>query len=348
MEGMEELATSLEKAIKLLPWGRRTEQLNSAFQICMENSELDTAARILGLYVYGFVDEGAIERSNSYLRRRLENGWTVRACFDTSYKPVDKEIVIYYGNYPHSVECLPATQKVYRHPIYFNMIDHTVVAYHESWEPLERIYILTTESRTDRYFHLLLELCRVGAPLHRIHKYCGGFTAYTGNQSQDKYACASKNHADVAADFVDHGYGACLVLEDDFSFISDIQHVYDALTSFFGRSEQDAYRDFYVCFLSYSKWDLVEDCDDIVSFNKQSCTTSSGYLLQKSTAAVIRDCQYEGVEAMKRGDAPGIYCCDRYWAKYNGDGKMLCFKRKLGFQYVTHSDVVNHANIHFD
>lgn len=345
---MEELVNSLEKAIKQLPWGRRTEQLHSAFQICMENNELDAAAHVLGLYVYGLVDEGAIERSNAYLRRRIEGGWNVRACFDTSYTPAENEIVIYYGNYPHSVECLPATQKVYRHPIYFNMVDHTVVTYHSSWEPIERIYILTTESRIDRYYHILLELCRVGAPLHRIHKYCGGFTAYTGNHNQDKYACASKNHADVAADFVDRGYGACLVLEDDFSFISDIQHVHDSLTMFFTRSDHEAYRDFYVCFLSYSKWDLVEDCDELVSYNKQACTTSSGYLLQKATAPVIRDCQYEGVEAMSRGEAPGIYCCDRYWAKYNKDGKMLCFKRKLGFQYVTHSDIVNCANIHFD
>jgi hypothetical protein len=71
-------------------------------------------------------------------------------------------------------------------------------------------------------------------------------------------------------------------------------------------------------------------------------------MLQKSTANIIRDCQYEGVEAMKRGETPGIYCCDRYWAKFNPENKMLCFKRKLGFQYVTHSDIVNHANIHFD
>lgn len=347
---MDTLVSSLETAIKALPWDRRTEQLNSAFQICIDNNELGAAARVLALYKYGFVDEGAIVRSNVYLRRRIEDGWNVRACFDPSYTPAEKEIVIYYGNYPHSVECLPATQKVYRHPIYFNMIDHTVVTYHSAWEPIDRIYILTTESRVDRYFHILLELCRVGAPLHRIHKYCGGFTAYTGNQSQDKYACASKNHADVAADFVDRGYGACMVLEDDFSFLSDIQHVHDSLSAFFSRTDKEdaVYRDFYVCFLSYSKWGNIEDCDDLVSFNKQPCTTSSGYLLQKSTAHIIRDCQYDGVEAMKRGESPGIYCCDRYWAKFNQDNKMLCFKRKLGFQYVTHSDIVNHANIHFD
>jgi hypothetical protein len=343
---MDTLVSSLETEIKLLPWSQRTEQLNSAFKICLENNELDSAASVLGLYAYGLVDEGIIERSNMYLRARLATGWTLRASFDPSYAPLEKEIVIYYGNYPHSVECLPATQKVYRHPCYFDKVEHTTVDFHSSWEPIERIYILTTESRIDRYFHILLELCHVGAPLHRIHKHCGGFTAYTGNPSQDKYTCASKNHADVAADFVDHGYGSCLVLEDDFSFISDVPCVHNTLAAFFPFS--DAHRDFYVCFLSHSKQDLVEDCDDLISINKQACTTSSGYLLQKSTAHIIRDCQYEGVEAMKRGEDPGIYCCDRYWAKYNSDGKMLCFKRKLGFQYVTHSDIVNNANIHFD
>lgn len=340
---METLVPALEAAIKELPWDKRTEQLSSGFRICMENNELNAAAKILGLYMYGFVDEAAIQLSNSYIQRRVENGWKVTACFDPSYNPEENEIVIYYGNYPHSVECLPATQKVYRHPIYFNMIHHSTVMYHSSWEPIERIYILTTESRVDRYFHILLELCRVQAPLHRIYKYCGGFTEYTGDRTQDKYICASQNHADVAADFVDRGYGACLILEDDFSFISDVKHIHDSIHQFYKKEY-----DYNVCFLSYSKWDLIEDYDELVMYNKQACTTSSGYLLKKSTAPLIRDCQREGVEAMKRGGWSGTYCCDRYWAKFNPEGKMLCFKRKLGFQYVTHSDIVNNANIHFD
>lgn len=346
------LFDQLETTIKRLSWEQRFEALRSAYSICMDTNDLDGAARVLGLFTHSLVDESVITLSNNYLRRRITDGWSVIACFDSSRQPREKEILIYYGNYPHSVECLPATQRVYRHPIYFNMIEHASVEYHPAWEPLERIYILTTESRVDRYYHILLELCRVSAPLHRIRKYCGGFTAFTGNKTQDKYICASQNHADVAADFIERGDSACLILEDDFSFLSDVAFIHYSLSTLFGRrdltSASSPYNTFYVCFLSYSKWGLIEDCDDLISYNKQSCTTSSGYILQKSTAAIIRDCQVEGVDAMKRGESPGIYCCDRYWCKYGGENKMLSFKRKLGFQYVTHSDIVNRANIHFD
>jgi len=334
----------LERTVRQRPWPLRTELLNSAFLACLEGDDLDAAARVLGLYSLGLVDEGAIELSGRYIRRRREQGWKVTAAFDpSSHRPAAAEIVIYYGNYPHSVECLPATPTAYRHPAYFGLVEHTDVAYHPSWEPVARIYVLTTEPRVDRYFHLLLELCRVGAPLHRIHKHCGAFTPHTGDPTQDRYICASENHADVTADFVAAGHRACLVLEDDFSFISDTRCVHDSLAALFASD-----RDFYVCFLSYSKWGPVDECDELVSFNRQACTTSSGYLLRRETAPVVLGCQREGVEQMKKGRPPSTYCCDRYWARYNAEGRMLCFRRKLGFQYVTHSDIVNRANIHFD
>jgi hypothetical protein len=341
---------SLETTIKQIPWEARTDPLFTAYAVCLDERNLDGARRVLGLFQYGLVNEKTIHESNKLLQAYMDTGWKITASFDPKRVPGDKEIVIVYGNYPHSVECLPYSQRVCRHPIYFNDIAHTSVEYNTAWEAYERIYILTTESRIDRYYHLLLELCRVAAPLHRIHKYCGGFTAFTGNQSQDKYICASQNHADVATDFITNNYGMSIVLEDDFSFLSDTDHVHDALASFHGRcsAATGPYHDFYVCFLSYSKWGRIDDCDDLVCFNKQPCTTSSGYILQRSTAPIVRDCLAEGVAMMKYGHGPGIYCCDRYWCKYGPSEKLLCFKRKLGFQYVTHSDIVNHANIHFD
>jgi len=347
------IINELEEKIKTLPWEKRSEELKSFIERRLEENDLDVVSRGLGLFSYGLIDETVITLSNIYLRRRIVDGWSIIASFDTDREPAEKEIIIYYGNYPHSVECLPATQKVYRHPIYFTMIEHSEVEYNLCWKPVERIYILTTASRLDRYFHILLELCRVAAPLHRIYKYCGGFKNYTGNLSQDKYICASQNHVDVTSHFMENKYEYCVVLEDDFSFISDIRFLHDSLHTFFQRCDSSLitstpYNSFYVCFLSYSKWGAIEPGDDLISYNKQPCTTSSGYILKKSTVKHIMECQIEGVECMKRGGAPVKYCCDRYWCKYCAHNTMVCFKRKLGFQYVTHSDIVNRINIHFD
>lgn len=346
-ESAVSVITQLEKTIQQLPWDERSGYIEKAFHLCIDENNLDYAARVLELYAHGFVNENVISMSNVYIRRRMDSGWQITATFDPRRTPNEHEIVICYGNYPHTVESLPTTTNhVYRHPIYFSDLQdtHTCVENNKAWDPVDCIYILTTETRLDRYFNILLELCRVSAPLHRIYKYCGGFTEYTGNKSQDKYICASQNHADVATDFLTKGHNYCLVLEDDFSFLSDPELVFTSLNTFFERNY-----DFHVCFLSYSKIGLVEPYDDLVSYNKQPCTTSSGYLLQKYSAPEVRDCFLEGIEMMKKGHSTCIYCCDRYWyTKFSNINKLLCFKRKLGYQYVTHSDIVNQSNINFD
>jgi len=288
----------------------------------------------LAKYRHRAVEEHTIFNS-SFLISHL--GKRVIASFDPSRLPTEDEFVIYYGEYPHTVDCLPHSNQCWRHPLYFNQVRHDQVEYHVCWKHIEQIYILNLEERRDRYMHLLVELCRAAAPLHRIHHY----KAHKGPEGP--YIGATQNHLDVVNHFLTHKYAHCLVLEDDYMFHSNINKCQTQLRTFFER----AY-DYQICFLAYSKQGQILPHDDLLARSYQPCTTSSAYLLSAATAEKIRECFATGVEQMRRGQSTSVYCCDRYWAQLQSAAGFYVFADKLGYQRITHSDITGKINYHFD
>jgi hypothetical protein len=290
------------------------------------------------------INDNLIQETNRVLELARELGYKIVATTDIMRKPQENEFVICYGQYPHTIECIPTSSRIlYRHPIYFNNINHTQIEYNKCWESISTIYILNLEERRDRYMNILVELCRVNAPLNRIYHYKAQKTSYLGNRSQDAYIGATNNHLDAIRDFIQSGNDHCLILEDDITFISDINHIHNSLKDFFNNPI-----DYDVCFLSYSKFGEVRKYNDLLSVSYQNCTTSSAYLVNKNSVSLIENCFQVGVDEMKKGGEPHIYCCDRYWNILQSRNKMFLFRRKLGFQIITHSDITNNINYNFD
>jgi hypothetical protein len=320
--------------------------IKSLLDKALQSQNLAACLRICEHYEFLTINEQIILETNRILGLAANQGYAIVATTDINRKPVDaiKEIIICYGQFPHSIECLPTTKHIlYRHPLYFSNIKHTQVEYNPCWEPISTIYILNLEHRQDRYYNILVELCRVQAPLNRIHHYKAQKTVYTGDPTQDAYIGATDNHLEVTRDFIKSGNQYCLILEDDITFISDIDHIFKSLTEFFNDPP-----DFEVCFLACSKSGLIKKYNDLLSLSYQECTTSSAYLLNNVTAAEAEYCFRVGVIEMKRGNSPNRFCCDRYWAILQHRNKMFLFKRKLAFQTITHSDIKNSINYAFD
>jgi hypothetical protein len=290
------------------------------------------------------INEHIIAETNKVVELAKELFYEIVATSDTNRQPQENEFVICYGQYPHTIECLPTISRhLYRHPLYFSNITHTKIEYNKCWEPISTIYILNLEERRDRYLNILVELCRVQAPLDRIFHYKAQKTSYTGNRTQDAYIGATNNHLDTIRNFIGTGNKHCLILEDDITFISDINHIHKSLTDFFKNPIE-----YDLCFLSYSKHGHIKCYNDLLTLSYQSCTTSSAYLVNDITAPLIENCLHIGVEQMKLGQPSHIYCCDRYWAILQNRNKMFLFRRKLAFQAITHSDITNNINYAFD
>ena len=294
-------------------------------------------------FEYLLIDENLIKETNKVLELAKECKYEIVATSDITRKPNDNEFVICYGQYPHSIECLPISRMLYRHPLYFCDVNHTKVEYNKCWDPVSTIYILNLEERRDRYLNVLIELCRVCAPLNRIFHYKAQKTFYTGNRSCDAYIGATNNHLDAVTDFIKSGNKHCLVLEDDITFISDTDCIYKSMTDFFNNPLE-----YDVCFLSCSKYGDIRKYNNLLSLSYQACTTSSAYFINSHTAPLVENCFKVGVNEMKLGKPSYIYCCDRYWAILQSRNKMFLFKRKLAFQTITHSDITNSTNYAFD
>jgi hypothetical protein len=255
------------------------------------------------------------------------------ATFDPAREPNAEEVVIVYGAYPEWHLALPCSNKLFRHISLFQSTRHDVVEYDPAWESVDVIYILNLEERVDRYYETLLTLASVGAPLHRIHHYKAkkdGLPPYIG---------ATKNHVDVAEHFCASGLGTCLILEDDFLFV-DAPTVRESLTTFFSTP-----REYDITFLSLSKLGRREPYDNLLGQTFQECTTSSGYLLQSSTARGVYDVLVDGFNKMNETGDHHTYCVDRYWSKLP---RLFYFRKKLGFQRPSYSNLTRGVSAHLD
>jgi len=257
----------------------------------------------------------------------------VIASFDPSRVPLDSEIVIVYGNYPDWHLALPCSSKLFRHVSLFFDMKHDSVEYHPSWEKFDCIYIINLKERTDRYYDTLTTLCKVAAPLHRIHHFdaCKDSREYVG---------CTKSHMEVLKHFKESGHTTCMILEDDFTFIDDIQHVWNSLERI--TTEPIEYT---LCFLAMSKFYERNPVNDFLSESKGCCTASSGYIVTRDSVDLLYSTVAEGYSKMIQEYENPEYCIDRYWTKLD---KLYFFRKKLGFQKISYSNNINSVGGNLD
>jgi GR25 family glycosyltransferase involved in LPS biosynthesis len=303
-------------------------------------NNIDKCIEILNRYKYSNVDEHLIINSN-YLFYKLNKD--IIATTDLLREPKENEIVIYYGNFYHSIDCLPVTNRVYRHPKYFNSLKHTFIEYDECWEKIDIIYILNLEERGDRYLEILIEICKMNAPLNRIYHYKAKRELITGNKNIDVYYGACDNHIKVIQHFIENKYNYCLILEDDFTFSSHIDKHKKDLNTFLNKNY-----DFDVCLISSSKYGSIKPFDELLSLSFQECTTSSGYILSAKTIQTVLETLKEGNKLLLETGDSNKYANDRYWSKLQYNNKFFIFNLKFGYQRPSYSSITQKFDSHFD
>jgi GR25 family glycosyltransferase involved in LPS biosynthesis len=315
----------------IIPYHLRTSIFDLAFYSNFYLKDISRCQYWLSQYEFAEVTSSIVCNSN-FLFYIL--GKRIIASFDSTREPLENEIVIVYGNYPDWHHSLPHSSKVYRHASLFFDIKHDSVEYHSSWENISTIYILNLEDRSDRFSDTILSLCTVQAPLHRVYHYKAkkdGLPPYVG---------ATKNHVDVIQHFKESDNEKCLILEDDVVFLDDKQHIWESLTSLSNRTY-----DYTLCFLAISKHGERYPFDDLLSISKQPCTTSSAYIIQKSTINNVLEVVNDGLEKMKTTNNHHTYCIDRYWTKLPN---IYFFKKKLAYQRPSFSNLTKRINFNLD
>jgi GR25 family glycosyltransferase involved in LPS biosynthesis len=265
-----------------------------------------------------------------------DNGYIIVGTCDVEYLPKPNEFVIYFGNYPDDYMALPQTRQIYRHFIFKDQIPLDRFESDECWQKIDRIFIMGLENEHERMNDTIMHLTFMNAPLNRIEEY----RAKKDVELTDVYIGATKNHLDCLKRMIDGEYETCLFLEDDFVFSSNIQANKDRLSTFLNRNY-----DYNICFLSASKYHQRKDYDDLLIVSKQSCTTSSGYLINKSNIDIVYETIKIGYEKLLETNDTNLYCIDRYWSCLD---KIYIFRNKIGFQKPSVSKITKKLNIELD
>ena len=314
-----------------IPYGKRNEFFDAAYIANYYIGNIKKAQHWLSQFEFAEITPHIQHNANCLLRKIGK----IIACFDVNRQPRENEVVIYYGNYPDWHLALPVSNRVYRHVSRFFEISHDEVVYHPSWEPVGIVYILNLEERVDRYYDTLLALAAVQAPLHRVCHYQAKKDGLPG------YVGATKNHVDTLRHFcLETKAKIGLVLEDDFVFVDDKELVWSSLSSLW---KQDI--PYNICFLSLSKHGERNPHNDAVFETKQPCTTSSGYLIHRSTAPVVFEVAAEGLQRMHETGDHHTHCIDRYWTKLPN---LFCIRPKIGFQRPSYSNLLRTVSAHLD
>jgi hypothetical protein len=285
---------------------------------------------------------------------RTKGGYRVVGTCNVDYLPTDseKEIVVYFGNFPDDYLCLPQKRAqggvvMYIHVLFFRdnfkMLD-AFVGVHPCWDAIACIYIMGLENEHERMTDVWIMLCDMHAPLDRVREY----RATKDPTLEDIYIGVTKNHIDCLQNMKDQQQQqaqerpTCLFLEDDFVFTSRTRDNQRALQEFFARDY-----DFELCFLSSSKYHRREPVDDLLIQSKQICTTSSGYLVHRRYIDMVHAVVVEGYNKLLENRSQShLYCIDRYWATKLD--KIFIFKDKLGFQKPSQSKITGKMNLMLD
>jgi GR25 family glycosyltransferase involved in LPS biosynthesis len=125
-----------------------------------------------------------------------------------------------------------------------------------------------------------------------------------------------------------------LLLEDDFCFSSDLETHLDDLATFCERSY-----DYVACLLAASKYGRILPRDDLVSESHQPCTNATAYLVSGDHADRLSELRRQALTRLLETHEQYRYATDRYWTLLGPEGMLLVFRRKLGFQAASFSDI---------
>ena len=305
------------------------------------------AMQLLQQLEHATVDEHTLAESDRIVRKCLSKKIRVVATCNSARAPLSGELVILYGNYPLCYESLIVNAVARRHSSLFWTMQHDVVESHSAWQAIERIYIINIPARIDRFDAILNELARPQAPFDRI-EHVPAMLPLQDVKSASARARARQeaclmSHISVLERARDSGRSHILVLEDDFCFTSDLDiHLRDLARFFYGNY------DYWVCLLASSKYGVVVPKDELVTYSLQPCTNTTAYLISAAGIDRVLPTWKAALQDMKETGVVSRNAVDRSWSCLQESGKFLLFRRKMGLQQSSWSDIEGKIARDFD
>jgi hypothetical protein len=307
----------------------------------MDRSEVSEAVATLRRLEFSTIDDTTLQLTDP-LFPRIVAGRKVVAAFDPNRTPAPDEVVIIYGNYPHMFGNVVGNNPIRRHVSDFWSFRHDYVESDPRWHGIDHIFIINATERRDRLDSVLRELSSARAPLDRVTRVAAlKADSGEGDRVSGLIGCV-RSHIEVLSRARVARYNHVLVLEDDFCFTSDLEQHLTDLRTFLERDYN-----YWICLVATSKYGAVVPEDDIVSLSYQRVTNTGGYLVSRDGLAQLLPVFERALEGLAAtGDL--CYAPDIYWGVLQQSNKFLCFRRKLGFQVSSFSDIERQISRYLD
>jgi hypothetical protein len=304
--------------------------------------DADSARQTLAGLEFATIDDKTLRQTDPLLDL-FANGRRVVASLDPKRRPRRNEVVVIYGNYPLGYANIVVNNPIRRHAADFWRLKHDAVESDRRWQRIDRILIINADGRADRWDSVLRELATARAPFDRITRVAATTPPADVSGEAARHLACLHSHVEALRISQRAGFETTLILEDDFTFTSDIDVHLDDLSTFLGRRY-----DYWVCLLGTSKYGAVVPLDDLVARSFQQFTNAEAYL----TSAAGRDrlitlFEESAQKLAETGDAAS-YAADRCWAALQPSGKFLVFRRKFGFQAASYSDIYGSISRYLD
>ncbi len=303
---------------------------------------VDEGVAALSKLCFATIDERTLAASDPFLRM-IAGERKIVATPDVARVPADDEVVIVYGYFPHSFDNVVVNNPIRRHVGGFGDLPYDIVEADPRWDGIASIVIINADDRVDRYDAVMRELAMARAPLDRVRRQSAVFERNIDNPSIDGNIGCLKSHLAALHLAAPNPGEHVLILEDDFCFTSDLATHLDDLSSFVERRY-----DYVVCLLATSKHGRIEPRDDLVSESRQPCTNAAGYLVSGDQLDRLVAVQERALEQLVATRDLNRYAVDRYWSVLQPEGRFLVFRRKMGFQVASFSDIERRFSRYLD
>ena len=199
---------------------------------------------------------------------------------------------------------------------------------------IDKVFVINLEHRTERLTNFMKEMDKVGLT-DRVERINAIYTPEFGILG------CTKSHILTLEKIINSNYNNVIVFEDDFRFYkSEFAKMYLELLN-----EQIPNLDYdIISFSANDKWAgdyKVESCN--YSFLKKGIClqTSSGYLITRDFANILKTTLEEGVKLLESTKNRDLYGIDMYWKRLQPISKWYITEPILGYQEPGYSDIEN-------
>lgn len=178
--------------------------------------------------------------------------------------------------------------------------------------------------RKDRKKHIENELDKVGFT---------NFQRFDAIKDNRGYIGCTKSHIACIELAKQRNYPYVIILEDDFEFLIGKDEFGFLLNHLLGID--------YDVFILGHNGESKSKTEDNLVFKIKNSQTTSGYIVNSRYYDRLLSNYREGLVMLDKTDDYPSYAIDQYWKRLQDTDKWFCYKKRLGKQRESYSDIMN-------